>query len=282
MENSYLKLYAKNRMVKNYFRCFFVSIFPPVTILSLSLLNYYLFILLRQTNFSFNPYISQYAEVIRVFLLTVNVIISLFIWQCVCLLKNNFFFKKVKSSKLSFFKASRSVTFRQCITFFAVSILRFLLGVSWSTVYLSPCLAVSILLIYCYRYENYGYNVNLTLFVSAVGLLIIGISFLYMTLKRYAMCTYIILKDKMKNPLKVIEKSLDAMEGKSVRYGIYCLSFMGWIMLCLLIVPSFYVAPYFSLGKWFFLSSLSMKEKTVEKCDKPIIFYIKSQKKVGS
>ncbi len=283
MENSYLKLYAKKRIVKNYFRCFCVSLLPFVSIFSLCLLNYYLFILLRQTNFSNISFISPYANYVRLVIMGISVILSFFIFSSVCLLKNNFFLLKSLKKKVSFFRSIKRVSFRQCLTFYFTSIIRFLLSVSWSTVYLTPSVAVTILLFYSYRYENYGYNVNLTLFVSAVLLFIIGISFLFVSLKRYSMCSYVVLSKRVKNPLKVIEESINLMEGNSIRYALYCLSFIGWVSACVLVIPTTYVLPYLNVGKWCFINSLTIPQKTVDNCEKPIIFYISSKaKKVGN
>ncbi len=276
MEMSYLKLYAKKRMVKSCFKCFCVGVLPFITIFSLILSNYYLFILLSQTDFSFTSFISQYANTVRLVLMSVSITLSLFIWNVACFFKENYFYGRVRR------KGRKHISFRQYLTYFAVSILKFLLSISWSAVYLSPAAAISLLLIYSYRYENYGYNVNLTLFVSASLLFIIGISFLFVSLKRYSMCSYVLLTEKVKNPLKVIEQSIILMEGNSVRYAFYLLSFSGWMLACILVIPTTYVIPYVNLGKWCFLSSLTIKEEKAEVNEKPIIFYIKSQtKKVG-
>ncbi len=277
METSYLKLYAKKRMVKNYFKCFCIAIFPFITIISLILLNYYLFILLRQVDFTFTAFISQYANTVRLVLLSMSVLLSCFLWKSTCLYKENYFYRRVTKN------GKTHISFQQYITYFVVSNFKFLLSISWSTVYLSPAVAVSVLLVYSYRYENYGYNVNLTLFVSASLLFIIGISFLLVSLKRYSMCTYVIFNEKIGNPLKIIEKSIVLMEGNSFRYAKYCLSYLGWVLACVLMAPIIYVAPYLSLGKWCFLSSITVKEEKAEVNEKPIIFYINSQpKKAGS
>ncbi len=283
METSYLKLNAKKRMVKNYLICFTVSIFPFVTIFSLVILNYYLFILLRQTNFSFNAYISPYAEFIRLFLITVCLVLSFCLWRSVCLLKENFFFKKTQKGESTFLKSIKSVRFHQNITYYMVSLIRFFLTISWSTVYLSPCIAVVFLLIYSYRNENYGYNVNMTLFVSTVALLIVGLSFLFVTVKRYSLCVYVILKEKEKNPLKVIARSIALMEGKSIQYALYCFSFIGWIFSCLLVIPAIYVISYINMGKWCFLSKVNAQTDAPKPIEKPVIFYIiPKTKKVGN
>lgn len=274
MEMSYLKLNAKKRMVKNHFKCFAVSILPFVTILLLTVVNYYLLIMLKETDFSFNRYISLYAEYIRPSLLTLSLIISFCLWKSICLFCESFFLLKTNNRKVSFKRAIKNVSFRQCVTFWVVSVIRFFLSVSWSTVYLSPCAAVSFLLIYCYRYENYGFGVNLTLFIASVLLFVIGFSYLYVTLKRYSMCASVILTEKEKDSLKVIAKSISIMEGNCVRYALYCLSFAGWVLSCILIIPLIYVVPFVAMGKWCFMNSLGRTKQVQKEPEKPIIFYI--------
>ncbi len=270
METSYLKLYAKKRLVKNCFRCFCISIFPFVTIFSLSLLNYYLFMLLRQTNFSFNTYISQYAEAFRVCLMAITIILSVFLWKISCLFKERFFFYRVvKSTRIR-------VPFHMYLTYFFVSVLKFLLSVSWGAVFFSPCVAVALLLRYSYRYESYGYNVNLTLFVASIILLAIGGMFFFITLKRYSCCSYVLLTGKEKSPLKIIAKSIEMTENHCGKYSRYCLSLLGWALSCIFVIPLFYAVPYINLSKWSYICNMNKKRAANEQ-EKPIIFFIQKR-----
>ena len=272
MEKSYLKLNAKRIMMRNYAKSFAISIFPFILFLALTISNYCLLILLN--NIEINMYISPYAEYIRMSLITISLILSVFVWRSARLLTDSYFLIKTLNKKATFMKIVKCVSFRQCFTFFLVSIIRFLLSISWSTVYLSPCIAVSMLLIYSYNFENNGFNINLTLFVSAILLFIIGVSFLYITLKRYSMCSSVVLTEEEKSPLKIIEKSIKTMEGHSVQYAIYCLSFSGWVLSCALFIPIFYVVPYITIGKWCFKKSLGLSKFFKKEKKKPIIFYL--------
>ncbi|MBR5247052.1 MAG: DUF975 family protein [Clostridia bacterium] len=272
MEKTYLKLNAKKIMMKCSLRCFLVSVLPFVSIVILTASNYYLLMLLKGTKF--NMYISPYAEYIRLLLMTTSSLISFFIWKSLRLVCDNYFLRKSLNKKVTFFKAFQGISFRQCLVFSLVSVVKFLLSISWGVVYLSPCIAVSALLIYSYRFENNGFNLNLTLFISSIILLFIGISFLYITLKRYSMCSSIILSEEERNPIKVIEQSIGVMDGHCVSYALYCLSFLGWLMSSLLIIPAFYVFPYIAMGKWCYRNPLGIKETVVEEKEKPIIFYI--------
>lgn len=272
MERAFLKLNAKRIMMRNCAKCFVISIFPVISFATLAVLNYCLLILLDSTEI--NMYISPYAKYIRLLLITISSALSVFVWRIIKLLTDSYFLIKSLNKKITFIKVVRCVSFRQCFTFFLVSIIRFLLSISWSAVYLSPCVAISMLLVYSYRFENNGFNINLTLFVSAVLLFVIGISFLYITLKRYSLCSSVVLTEEEKNPFKIVEKSIKIMEGHSVQYALYCLSFSGWILSCLLFIPIFYVVPYITIGKWCFKNSLGVSRIFREEKKKPIIFYL--------
>ncbi len=271
MEMSYFKLNAKKRMMNNYFKCFIVSVFPFMTVVLLIISNYFLVELLNSR--SFNVFLLQYAVYVRISLLTISVILSVFIWKSVQFLVDSYFLLKALNKNVTFRKTIKCVSFRQCFTFFMVSIVRFFLSISWLVVYLSPSIIILGLLLYSYRSENNGFNINLTLFVSAIMLFIIGLSFLYITLKRYAMCSSVILTDEEKNPLKVIVKSIEIMENHSIKYAFYCVSFLGWLLLCLLIIPLIYVVPYFKMSKSCFHNSLGLSKVIRREEKKPIVFY---------
>lgn len=272
MERTFLKLNAKRIMMKNCAKCFVISMFPVISFAALTILNYCIFVLLNSTEI--NMYISPYAKYIRLSLITISSILSVFLWRTARLITDSYFLVKTLNKKLTFVKIVRCVSFNQCFTFFLTSIIRFLLSISWSAVYLSPCAAISVLLIYSYRFENNSFNINLTLFVSAVLLFVIGMSFLYITLKRYSMCSSVVLTEEEKNPFKIIEKSIEIMEGHSVQYALYCLSFSGWVLSCFLIIPLFYVVPYITIGKWYFKNSLGLFKVFKQEKKKPIIFYL--------
>ena len=271
METTYFKLIAKKRMMKNYFKCFIVSVFPFTSFLLLVISNYFLFKLLKYV--SHNEYFLPYAEYIPLLGLGVGIVFSIFIWESIKLFVDSYFLLKSLNKKTTFIKTIKCVSFRQCATSFMVSVIRFFLCISWFAVYLLPCIVVSLLLIYSYKNENNGFNINLTLLVSAILLFVIGVSFLYITLKRYSMCSFVVLTDEETSPLKVIVKSINLMEKSSLSYASFCLSYFGWRLSCFFVVPIFYVLPYIALGKWCFKNSLEVHEFTEPEKNKPIIFY---------
>ncbi len=277
MEKSYLKLNAKKRMVKNNFRFFIIGILPFLTIILLIVLNYYSAIMLEKADFNFNEFLFAHKDYFRVSVITISIFFSFCLYRMVSFCSQNFFYLKSQNKKVTFINSVRNITFSQYTTFLETSIIRFFLYVSWFAMYFLPCFIMSLLLLYSYKYENYGYSVNLTLFVSSVILFLVALGFFFVTLKRYSMCTFVILRENEKNPLNVIAKSITLMENRCVSYAFYCLSFAGWILSCLLILPTVYVVPYVLLSKWCYVNSLKKKKHQSTENEKPIIFYIQKR-----
>ncbi|MBR2954437.1 MAG: DUF975 family protein [Clostridia bacterium] len=271
MRKSYLKLVAKKRMMSNTLSCFAVSLLPYFVFSFLVVFNYYLPFFLKKT-------LTDIFLV--VFISVISFVFSIFLWSSIRLIKEKYFLMKACGKKAKFFKLVRSISRKQYGLYIKVSVLKLLLSLSWSAVYFSPCVVVAGLLAYSYRYENYGRNVNLTLAISSIVLFVIGLFHFFVTIKRYSMCNAIILKDKQKNPIKIIAESIGVMEQHSVEYSLYCLSFAGWIVSCIFVIPLFYVLPFINMSKWCYMTNIKKEEKTVPENEKPIIFYIQKRKEV--
>ncbi len=280
MKVSDIKLDAKKSMINNYSKCFFVGILPFVTFALLTFLNYLLLIFLKQTDFESVQYLSPYGEYIPPVIMSLCIIASFVIFCYIRLFNNGYFFLKSVNKKVTFKKVRKLISFRQYMTYIATIILRALLLISWAALYFSPSIAMSVLLIYSYRKENYGFNINLTLFVSTIMLFVIGSFFFFVTIKRYALCSHLILKKKLKNPFKVIENSINIMEGHALGYSFCCFSFTGWILSCVIIMPVVYVLPYIILSRWHYFNALCQPKKVEIAEEKPIIFYINKRKEV--
>ncbi|MCH5191225.1 MAG: DUF975 family protein [Oscillospiraceae bacterium] len=267
MNLSYIKLDAKDRLVNSHAKCFFVSLIPYTAIIFLSALNYYLYILLEGSNFT-----GSYSSYLKPTLLTLCIILS-FILYCVSkLCADRYFFVKSRNPACTLRSALKSLKLRQCITAGMVLVLKFFLSVAWSAVYLLPSAAVAFTLLYCLQSGEYGRNLLITLALSAVTLFLTGTVFLYITLKRYSMTEAVIFSEREKDSLRVIAKSIELMEGNTVKYAAYCLSFMGWVLSCLLIFPVIYVLPYKNMAKYSFYDSVTSPRSENEIPPKPIVF----------
>lgn len=267
MNKTYLKLEAKRKIHKNTFRFFLVGALPFFTIILLASGDFYFIRALEKSGFLIENFVSPYDKVIYLTISAILIVISFLLTEIASLYSQKFFY--------GFVNGKNKITFSQYLSYVAVIIIRFLLSISWSVVYYFPCITVSGLLIYCYRYENYGYNVNLTLFVSAAILFFIGSIFQFVTMKRYSFCTFLLFTQKERNPLKIIAKSIEMSENHCAEYAFYSLSLVGWVVSCVFIVPIIYVIPYVTMCRWTYFCNIDKKEIINEK---PIIFYIQKRK----
>ena len=271
MNTSYIKLKAKDRLVKNHFNCFIVSILPYLTFFSLLIFNYYLYSFLKNTHFDS---ISSYSVYVKSLILTLSISFSFVLWRTMRFLSDYYFFMKNNGEKIHFFSLIKKVSLRQLVTSSMASILKFFLSVAWGTLYLFPCVIVTGVFIYAFKYEDFNRNLLTTLFVAVVILFFIGVSFLYFTMKRYTMTDAVIFTSKEKDSIKAIEQSIELMEGNTVKYALYCLSFFGWLLSCILVVPLFYVLPYKVMAKYSFYNGITKSTVSHHPQEKPIIFYV--------
>lgn len=273
MNTAYFKLKAKKQLVKNHFKCFFVSALPYVAIVLLTLLNYYFYILLKRTNFIFLPPDSLYAPYFRPTLLTISIVLSFLIYMTTNIFSGCYFYHKSMDENMTYIKSIKSLNIKKLVTAITAFVLKFFLSMAWAGFYLLPSVAVSFALFYYLNSAEQKSNISLALFISTVILFLVGLTNLFITLKRYSMCDAVIFSTDEKDSLKIIERSIEIMEGKSFKYSLYCLSFMGWGISCITIIPIFYVLPYKKMAKYSFFNGITKDAEIKIKNEKPIIFY---------
>lgn len=267
MNLSYIKLDAKDRLVNNNFKGFIAAVLPFASAAFLASADYCLYTALLK------PQLEIY---LKAALLTAAIVAS-FIIQSLCkLISECFFFSKSRNPDASFKFALKRLKLRRVFTMCTVSVLKFFLSLSWSALYYSPCAAVSAVLAHSFS-DGSGKNVKASLAASALLLFLIGTAFLFVTLKRYSACTAVILEGGDDDAIGVIEKSISVMDGNTLRYARYCLSFTGWILSCALIAPVFYVLPYRKMAKYSFYDNMTKARYFKHTSEKPIIFYLSKE-----
>lgn len=271
MQNPYIKLNAKRKLVKHSFKSFLYGILPYVTIVLLCALNYYLYIFLKNMSFGFITSVLSYEIYIKATLLTIAVILSFLIYEFTSTVSQRYFYLNFITD------CYRKITFRSFCTFVTVSVLKFFLSIAWGAFFLLPGAVVGGTLYYSLSSGEYTFNVNLTLFVAGVILLFIGLGFFYTTLKRYSMCSFVIFSEEKTEAVSVINKSINLMEGNILKYAVYSVSFLGWVLSCVLIIPVFYVLPYIKMAKYSYFKAMTKSKLQEQTVQKPIIFYIKKK-----
>jgi uncharacterized membrane protein len=202
------------------------------------------------------------------------------LWRVVKVFTHNYYYLKSSKGDITFLSSIRHLNFKKVCTLLTTDILKIYLSIAWSSLYFAPFISVVATLYYYWNSDEFSRNIALTLIISAFILLTIGSFFLFVTLKRYSMCYPIVFETDEKDSLKIIEKSIEIMDGKCLNFAFYNASFWGWALSCVLVLPLFYVLPYKQMSKYSYYNFATRKKVQEEVPQKPIIFYIQKRKEV--
>lgn len=97
-----------------------------------------------------------------------------------------------------------------------------------------------------------SFLVNLFIMLWSFLLIIPGIIAAF----SYSMCTYIYIDGKHTEPMEVINASKNMTYGYKWDLFVFYLSFLGWFLLCLFIIPIVFVIPYFEVSKVMYYDEL--------------------------
>lgn len=280
MNTSYIKLNAKKRLVKCHFKCFLVSILPYVTIVLLCVLNYYLYFMLKDMDFVFSYLKPSYAVYLRATLFTLSVCLSIILWRVMSIFTHNYYYLKSRKGDISYFTSIKRINVKKVCALLTVDILKLYLSIAWSALFFAPGISVVATLYYYWNSGEFSQNIALILVISAGILFFIGSFFLFVTLKRYSMCYAIAFETEETDSLAILEKSIEIMNGKCLNFAFYNVSFWGWALSCILVLPVLYVLPYKQMAKYSYYNFATRKKVQEEAPQKPIVFYIQRRKEV--
>lgn len=77
----------------------------------------------------------------------------------------------------------------------------------------------------------------------------------------YSMITYLLADGKKNDAMEVIKESKRMMNGYKMDYFVFGLSFIGWALLCTLIIPIIYVMPYITVSNALYYEELRKIKK---------------------
>lgn len=77
----------------------------------------------------------------------------------------------------------------------------------------------------------------------------------------YSMVSFILADKKKSDAMEVIRESKRLMNGYKLDYFAFCLSFIGWMLLCVLIIPIIYVMPYYMVSNTLYYEELCKIKK---------------------
>lgn len=72
----------------------------------------------------------------------------------------------------------------------------------------------------------------------------------------YTMVFYVFIDNPGLNAKDYLNLSKDLMNGHKFNYFVFCLSFIGWILLCGLIIPIIWVVPYITTAQTIYYEKL--------------------------
>lgn len=252
----YIKLKAQRLLIGQNAKAFLASVLPFFMIISLTGFNYYSLIYLKNN--------SELNLVLKTTLATLILVFSAFLESSVMYMREIYFYRNTTDTVIP-------VRAQDLACAFVVLILKSLLFFTWLAIFFLPS-AVLMYLAVSVKDTNYPNDISLTLAVSSLVMAIVGIGCLFVTQKRYSKSYFIQFHEGETNPIKVLARSINAMEGSQRRYSLFCLSFLGWDILCLLLFPIIYVLPYRKSAKYVFFTEKPKQKQIIKTDEKPIVF----------
>lgn len=221
---------------------------------NLFLAGNYILELLKQTNLTVfsSPEMSQFG------LLTVYSLIAVISMMMVLPLKLSgevWFCESAKRNK----PMLRKIFFSYRPLYFLKSILLcvsiFFLKLFWLFLYCLPSIAFASYLYYCLQS-----GISKTMFyliISATALsLSCGLYFSFVTFQRYSLSYVLFYENKNAGVFESIRLSTILMDKNCFALAKLKLSFSLWFLICPLIIPIFYVYPYYKLSVSYFLNRI--------------------------
>ena len=100
----------------------------------------------------------------------------------------------------------------------------------------------------------------------------------------YAMVNYILIDNPDLEPSEYLERSKEMMDGYKMDYFVFILTFIGWALLCVFIIPAIWVVPYASVSMVLYYEELKKEKGGVieakEKVKEASVEEVKTEEKV--
>ncbi len=122
------------------------------------------------------------------------------------------------------------------------------LKICWLIYYLSPAVICLSLITFLYGYAKLPAQALFILLAGVGVFLSLSLFTWHITCLRYC-CAPLFFQNNHLSPLEAINKSIYYTDGVLNKTALLEASFMGWFLSCLLIIPVFYVLPYYRLSK---------------------------------
>lgn len=118
------------------------------------------------------------------------------------------------------------------------------LGLFWLTLFSLPAI-VFMWAFYRLAAENSSFYVTLSVLAGGAVLFIGGIVFAGAVMQKYALSRYLIAENPLMSAFSALRESKIKMAGREWSFLLFKLSFFPWFLSCALVLPLFYVVPYY-------------------------------------
>lgn len=125
----------------------------------------------------------------------------------------------------------------------------------WAMLFFFPCAAMTGYLVY--SLQGGISQTMLLLICSSVGIsFLCGLYFTFVTFQRYSLCCILFYENDGISPFEAMRFSAKLMDEHCFRLSGLKISFLPWIISCALILPVFYVYPYYKISVAYFLNNI--------------------------
>lgn len=252
-----IKIFSKAIMINRTLHLTLIMIISGALMLlsnNLFLAGNYIFDLLKQTNLSIfsSPEMSKFG------LLTVYSLIAVISLMMVIPLKLSgevWFYESAKRNK----PLLRKIFFSYKPFYFVKSILLsvsiFFIKLFWALMYCLPSIAFASYLYYCLQS---GISKTMFYLISSATVLSLscGLYFSFVTFQRYSLSYILLYENESAGIFEIIHLSTALMDKKCFDLAKLKLSFSLWFFLCPLVIPIFYIYPYYKLSVSYFLNKI--------------------------
>lgn len=115
--------------------------------------------------------------------------------------------------------------------------------------FLFPSVCLFSVLYFSLKEGEISLTVSYALSVCSLLLFLTGVLFYFFYSSRFFAYYDVIISNEKIKPQSAFEKSLEITEGAYAKICIFRLSFLPWLLLCMLIFPAFYVWGYYRESK---------------------------------
>ena len=125
----------------------------------------------------------------------------------------------------------------------------FALKAFWTILFFTPAVAVAFVIVATAFSGGIEIYLFLSLCIGALILTAIGFTFRFVIIQRYFLANYLLVSNPDLGIIQCIRQSVNLLEGHIFTVVKFKLSFLPYALACLLILPVFFVYPYYKQSR---------------------------------